>query len=204
MRRSKIMPSVTGNQTFRSSTRSSGRSRRPSPRSSRLLGRERQAGAARSGRDIALVAGVEGDLIALDPQRIDVELVRRQADGDARRQRRTKPGRRGGPAAASSGVGGLWQAIWCVARGPVVTIGVPGVVGTSAGLSVQQTVEPPRAARGERAADRRRRWSAGGPRSGSAPRRRVLVEARDRVEQADRVRVRRHGEQVAAWSRSRR
>ena len=76
------------------------------------------------------------------PGRAVSRPVARSVDDSSRPRRRrrgTNPSRSGRPAAASSAVGGLWQATRCVASGPVVTTRTPASSGLSGGLSVQQT-----------------------------------------------------------------
>ena len=105
----------------------------------------------------------------------------------------------GRPASASAAVGGLRHAIRCVASGPVVTTRAPGALpatGSSAGFSVQHDSSR-QAQRGrERAADRGATQVRRRPLDREQLVLALVAQARDRVQQPDRVGMRRAGEQV--------
>ena len=145
-----------------------------------LIGRQRQACRARPRADRS-VAGQHRDVTRPGRPRSRRSRVRRRPrsrlavaaasssiaplGGGAA----MKPGRSGRPAAASSAVGGLWQAIWWVAFGPVVTSGAPASIG------IERRVRPSSTRRGAtRSVARTGSRSARGagpaacPRSGSA------------------------------------
>ena len=170
------IPSVIGNHTLRSSTASSGpsrgvdaRSRSAAPRSRRppsVLGRRAATGRLGPVDGRALVAGPDDGRPSAAASASAAASSSSTPGGGAA----TNPSRNGRPAAASCGVGGLWQAIRWVApaRSSRARAGSSGVERRVVGPA---HVEPPRAARRERAAERRvAQVGRHGPRSGSAAR----------------------------------
>ena len=174
MWRWRMIPSRIGKQTFRSSSRRSGtaagRGRRAGRRRRRPtsvvmedpvvavvlgLGRERQPAGRRRQRDRPLLG------LDLRDEALEVVGRRRAARLRPRRSRpaAARPARSPGAAAGrrprSSTVGGLKQAIRWVAPGPVMTTGVPAIVGRSGRVLRPADVEAPAAARRERADGRR-------------------------------------------------
>ena len=185
MWRSKTIPSVIGNQTLRSST---------STRSLLAVGRREprtgpSAVAASAGQGHRTSSSVWGQI----PRR------RTRAAG-----RPENPSRSGRPAAASSAVGRLWQATRWVASGPEVRTRSFGSRATSAGLSVQQTGSRHAQRGANGTADRRASLVGWRPLDRDELLGPHLVQARDRMQQAHGVRMRRGLEELRRWSPSRR
>ena len=153
--RCRMIPSRIGNQTFRPSSRRSGtlpaaavapvEVTRPTsvvmedPAFAVVLGLgwDRQPAGRRPERERPLLGLDVGDHAfqvggRADPSAPTSSIMPAGGGAD------TKPGLSGLPAAASSWVGGLKQAIWWVASVPVMTTRVPSTVGRSGGFSCQQ------------------------------------------------------------------